>query len=161
MNAAVRCGILGALLMVSSACSGDAGSPTAPTPRPGSNPPLTPDPVPQAPAFPPVTGPARIYVADASDYSPMHGSLLASRYVLYDNGPFALQYASVNYPFFEYLGGYRTDGNRITFYFGWEGWSSAGPSGATGWLTEEFLDVRYNLMMQHADFVNGLYIRVT
>ena len=44
----------------------------------------------EAPAFPAVSRPARIYVADDSPYDPMHGSPLASRYVLYDDGTFAL-----------------------------------------------------------------------
>jgi hypothetical protein len=87
----------------------------------------------------------------------MHGSALASRYVLYDDGTFALQYSSANFPFFEYLGLYEVDNGKITF--SWEGWSVAGPWGAWGTLTDETLDVEYNLIMQMSDFENGRYTR--
>ncbi len=87
----------------------------------------------------------------------MHGSLLSSRYVLYDDGTFALQYSSANYPFFEYRGTYSADNTNIIFH--WEGWSVAGPWGATGTLTEDYLSVRYNLIMIHSDFEDGTYVR--
>jgi len=103
-----------------------------------------------------VSAPARIYVAVSSPYYTMHGSPLRSRYVLYADGTFALQYSSANYPFFEYRGRYKDDNGSVTFE--WEGWSTAGPWGATGVLREDSVTVRYNLVMQLSDFEDGVYL---
>jgi hypothetical protein len=117
----------------------------------------TPAPAAYRGTFPPVSAPARVYVGVVNDpISPMHGSPLASRYVLYDDGRFALQYSSANYPFFEYRGTYREANAVVTFE--WEGWSVAGPWGATGSVTGDSLNVRYNEIMQLSDFVDGVYI---
>jgi hypothetical protein len=89
--------------------------------------------------------------------TPMHGSPLASRYVLYDDGTFALQYSSANFPFFEYHGTYSGNNGRIDF--DWEGWSTTGPWGATGTLTEDSLSVKYNFIMLMSDFEDGAYVR--
>ena len=101
MNTAVRCAALTALLVIATACT-DGIRPTAPT----SLTPTSPAGPVSAPGtstgFPAVSRPARIYVAVNWPSYPMHGSPLASRYVLYDDGTFALQYSSANYPFFEY-----------------------------------------------------------
>ena len=154
VNLTVRCGTLVALLALASAC-GDVARPTGPTSTP---PAPTTDSTPSSPrAFPAVSRPARIYVAVHSPSYPMHGSPLASRYVLYDDGTFALQYSSANYPFFEYRGAYREANALITFE--WEGWSVAGPWGATGKISDDALAVQYNLIMQLSDFEDGIYIR--
>jgi hypothetical protein len=157
MKAAVRSGALLALLVLSSACT--ELTPTAPTSTADSTatPPPTSSPAPGAVSFPAVSRPARIYVAVALPWYPMHGSPLASRYVLYDDGTFGLQYSSANYPFFEYRGRYAEANGHITFE--WEGWSVAGPWGAAGSLTEDSLTVRYNLIMQLSDFEDGVYLR--
>jgi hypothetical protein len=76
-----------------------------------------------------------------------------SRYVLYDNGSFELQFSGG----FEYRGTYKQSADTITF--AWEGWSVMGPWGATGIMSGDTLDVRYNLVMQLSDFVDGIYIR--
>jgi hypothetical protein len=44
--------------------------------------------------------------------------------------------------------------------FAWEGWSVAGPWGATGSITDDSLSVRYNVIMQLSDFEDGVYLRV-
>lgn len=162
INAAVRCGALVALLVFATACS-DSGSPAAPTskadstdPRPSTRTPPSPS-NPASVPFPEVSRPARVYVAVSSPYYPMHGSPLASRYVLYDDGTFALQYSSANYPFFEYRGTYAEADTDIRF--NWEGWSVAGPWGATASVAGDSLTVRYNLIMQLSDFEDGVYIR--
>lgn len=162
INAAVRCGALFALLVFATACS-DSGLPAAPTskadstdPRPSTGTPPSPS-NPAAVTFPEVSRPARVYVAVSSPYYPMHGSPLASRYVLYDDGTFALQYSSAKFPFFEYRGAYKEANTLITFE--WEGWSLAGPWGATGALADDSLTVGYNLIMQLSDFEDGVYIR--
>ena len=108
-------------------------------------------------AFPAVSRPARVYVAVDWPTYPIHGSPLASRYVLYDDGTFALQYSSANYPFFEYLGTHTDANGLITF--NWEGWSTAGPWSATGSLSDGALSVRYNRVMHLADFEDGVYLK--
>jgi hypothetical protein len=140
MNAAGRRAALLALLVLSPACGTDMGLSTAPT----STPPAT---VGVPPAFPAVKRSARIYVA-------LDSSPLPSRYVLYDDGTFVLQYSRAN---LEYRGTYHEAYGAIAFE--WEGWSVAGPWGATGSLSDDALAVRYNLIMQLSDFEDGLYIR--
>jgi len=156
MNVAIRCGALVALLVLATACT-DFDPPTAPTSTADSTstPPGGSGDVPRG--FPAVSPPARIYVAVDSPLYPIHGSPLASRYVLYDDGTFALQYSSANYPFFEYRGAYKEANALITFE--WEGWSTAGPWGATGSLSDDSLTVRYNIIMQLSDFEDGVYRR--
>lgn len=154
-----RCGVLVALTVLAAAC-GDTRSPIAPAPPPPAAQ-LTPtDPGPNTfePSFPSVPESARVYVAASWPYNPIHGSQLASRYVLYDDGSFALQYSSANYPFFEYLGRYfGADGD---FSFQFDAWNLAGPWEAAATVTEETLTVRYNIIMQLADFEDGVYLRM-
>ena len=125
INVAVRNGVLVALLVLATAC-GDVTLPVAPTPpistADSTSPPTRASGEP--PAFPPMLRPARIYVAAAAPYTPMHGSPLASRYVLYDDGAFALQYASANYPFFEYRGTYE-EANGVLTFVGGETWTGS------------------------------------
>jgi len=135
------------------ALTGCGTSPISPT---ASRPPVTASlptpPPPGAPIgpliFPALTQPARVYQAP----------LLASRYVLYDDGDFALQFATALGPLVEYIGTYTETAGRITFM--WEGWSVAGPWEADGTVTEETLTVTYNAVMVLSDFVSGAYQRV-
>jgi len=79
-----------------------------------------------------------------------------SRFVLYDNGAFVLQYSSLG------EGGYRgeyKDANGIVT-FEWEGWSVAGRWGASGTLRGDELTVQYNLIMQLTDFEDAVYVRI-
>jgi hypothetical protein len=87
----------------------------------------------------------------------MHGSPLASRYVLYDDGTFALQYSSAKHSFFEYRGTFKVMDGLVAF--DWEGWSVAGAWGATGSLSDDSLSVQYNIIMQLSDFADGVYLR--
>lgn len=139
MIATVRCGALVALLTLATACSGVA-PPTAPTATADWS------------GFAAVSRTARIYVAAASPSS----SLLdgSSRYVLYENGAFRLQYS---YSRNEYGGSYEDTNGLITFH--WQGWSKAGPWGAAGSLRDNSLTVRYNVSMHLNDFEDGVYIR--
>lgn len=138
---------LGALVFLAVGCS-DAGQITKPTVPPPtvSLPP---------PAFPVLSRPGRIYRADNhlyDAYVAVHLSSLASRYVLYDSGQFALQFASVNYPFFEYVGHYTVVDSVITFAF------AADPRWqALGTLRADSLLVTYNLIASLSDFVDGVY----
>lgn len=85
LNAAVRCGALVALLVSTTSCT-DMAPPTAPTSIAQTSIPDS-SPTPQrplgresgyVPAFPAVTRPARIYVAERWPISTYHGSPLAS-----------------------------------------------------------------------------------
>ena len=121
MNSAVRRGAVVVLLVVSAACG--SSEPTAPTGT-GQAPALPSAPPPPTTTFPPLSGPSRTFIFEhelsyrVSDYT------RRSRFVVYDNGAFVLQYVGLG----EYRGGY-TDANGIVT-FEWEGWSTAGPWGA-------------------------------
>jgi len=149
--------LLGALLALTTAC-GDWTRPVPPpTPPPGV--PLVP-PV-GLPPFPAVSGTAQVYVSTGSLnqlYSGSYAENFASRFVLYADGTFSLQFVSRANGFFEYTGRYARTDSRITF--DWDGWSSAGPWGATGTLSGDILHVEYNDVMQMTDFIDGDYVRV-
>jgi hypothetical protein len=126
--------------------------------------PSAPESVAVPPPFPAVSRPARVYLGSENLYpSSVYQSSLASRFVLYDDGTFALQFASVKNPFFEYRGTYieatLPTPPEVFITFTWEGWSSAGPWGATGTLNDRSLTVAYNLIMVMTDFVDGVYVR--
>ena len=78
---------------------------------------------------------------------------MGSRYVLYRDGTFVLEY-----PNGQYRGTYTETAGRITFE--WEGWSVAGAWGASGVLTDDSLSVSYNMIMILSDFEDALYKRV-
>jgi hypothetical protein len=151
MNTGVGLGGVVVLLVLVAAC-GSSG-PTSPT---GTNPPsvFPPPTSPPATVFPPLSGPSRTFVFDrelsyrVSDYT-RH-----SRFVLYDNGAFVLRFPSLGEG--GYRGGY-TDANGV-ITFEWEGWSLAGPWGATGTLKGDSLTVQYNEVMLFTDFEAALYV---
>jgi hypothetical protein len=102
-----------------------------------------------------LSGPSRTFVFDrelsyrVSDYTQK------SRFVLYDNGAFVLQYPSLGDR--GYRGGYADASGVIAFE--WEGWSATGPWGATGTLKDDSLTVQYNQVMQLTDFEDSVYLR--
>lgn len=114
--------------------------------------PSAPTPAPSPSNFPPLSGQSRTFAFNheltyrVTDYTKQ------SRFVLYDNGAFVLQYVSLGG---EYRGGYTEANGIITFQ--WEGWSSAGAWGATGTLKDGSLTVQYNLIMQLSDFEDAVY----
>ena len=156
MNICVRSVAVAALVLLVSAC---ADWPTAPSSTflPRRPPPPAPPPVAFVPTFPAISRPGQIFVAVDWPRSSYHGSPLASRYVLYDDGTFALQSSSANFPFFEYPGTYKNVDGAITFYFHWDRGFIA--EGAWGTLTGDTLTVEYEVRMQHADFLDGVYVR--
>ena len=124
----------------------DQGGSTAPLP------PLV------SPGFAPLMQSGQIYVAEPSlddVYSKYHGARLASRFVLYDDSTFALQFASGLFGTFEYGGRFTRADSQITFI--WKGWSAAGAWGAEGTLHGNSLTVAYNDIMQLTDFIDGTY----
>ena len=86
-------------------------------------------------------------------YLAAHSSPRPSRYVLYGDGTFLLQYASGP----DYRGRYTEQNGIITF--DWEGSSRAGPWGATGSIGDDTLSVRYNTIMVLSDFEYGVFVR--
>jgi hypothetical protein len=102
-------------------------------------------------SFPALSGPSRTFIFDhelsyrVSDYT------RRSRFVLYDNGAFMLEYVGLG----QCRGAY-TDANGV-ITFEWEGWSTAGPWGAIGTLKGDSLTVQYNVVMQMSDFEDAVY----
>jgi len=157
MNLSIRCGAIVLLLLLANACA-EPETPTGPTAPIGTTASPPTPPAPPAGSFPAVSRPARIYVfANGLRYPVQHWTI-GSRYVLYDDGTFALQYLGSQGPF-EYHGRY-TEANAI-ITFRWEANQDvAAPwRPATGTLTDEFLTVRYDLIMQLDDFEDAVYVR--
>jgi hypothetical protein len=96
--------------------------------------------------------PARVFAFSTGTplSSPVMGYTAASRFFLNDDGTFALVY-----PASQYRGRYKQTADTITF--DWEGWSLAGPWGATGKLAGDQLTVEYNVVMQLTDFEDAVY----
>jgi hypothetical protein len=103
--------------------------------------------------FPSLSGPSRTFAFEREVSYPVRDYTKGSRLVLYDNGAFVLQYPTLGAV--GYRGGY-TEGNGV-ITFEWEGWSAAGPWGATGTLQGDSLRVQYNFIMQMTDFEDAVY----
>ena len=151
---------LGCLLPIAAGCT-DSTQVVQPPDRGTPVPPITAPPTPPVPAlgFPSLTQSGQIYVAPISlydAYASYHGSSLPTRYVLYDDSTFTLQFLSARFGFFEYTGRYSRLNSQITFT--WNGWSTAGPWGADGTLRGDSLSVTYNTIMMLTDFIDGTYI---
>ncbi|HUQ20831.1 MAG TPA: hypothetical protein VM099_14535 [Gemmatimonadaceae bacterium] len=140
------------LLLIGTACgSSDPTSPPITSNPPSVSFPAPPAPPPAPTNFPPPSGPARVFVYDHAFWAPQ-AYTTQSRFVLYDNHAFALEYAP---PIGEYRGAY-TETNGV-IVFDWEGWSIAGPWGATGTLNGDTLTVKYNIIMSLSDFEDAVY----
>ncbi|HKH70239.1 MAG TPA: hypothetical protein VKA59_02760 [Vicinamibacterales bacterium] len=84
--------------------------------------------------------------------SPVQDYTRKSRLVLYDTGAFVLRYDDIG----DYRGGYTESNGVITF--DWEGWSVAGPWGASATLERTSLTIRFNFIMQMTDFEDAVYV---
>jgi hypothetical protein len=124
---------------------------TAPTAN-GQNPAVPSSPAPSPGNFPPLSGGSRTFAFNHELTYRLRDYTRQSRFVLYDNGAFVLQYASLGG---EYRGAYTESNGVITFQ--WEGSSTAGAWGATGTLKDGSLTVQYNLIMQLSDFEDAVY----
>ena len=151
MNTTLRCVIV--VLFVLGAACGSSG-PTSPTGTSQASALTSPTP-PPATTFPPLSGPSRTFVFDRELSCRVSDYTTKSRFVLYDNGAFVLQYPSLGER--GYRGGYEDANGGIAFQ--WEGWSIAGPWGATGTLKNDSLTVHYNQIMQLTDFEDAVYVR--
>lgn len=139
------------LLTITALGCGEGPSFVAPAPVPQSAPPVVvagPVPGPGQPSGP-VAG---TYGAAAPLGYRVMPYTLASRFILREDGSFSLQYPSG-----EYRGTYTE--REGTIDFSWEGWSTAGPWGATGVLNGATLTVRYNIIMSLSDFEDAVYTR--
>jgi hypothetical protein len=138
MTAIVHCGRLVSFLLFSIACT-NADRPTAPsTPPPPAIQPR------RGGEWPPLSGSATIYHAVSA--------AAGTRYVLYENGAFSLQ--------FGLLGGSSMlafIGRRPSVSASFSPATSGGPP--IGTLKGDLLEVRHNDIMEHSDFVNGVYQR--
>ena len=149
-NHSVRRAALIAMLTLSTSCS-DSRLPTPPT---------APTVVPVAPNAPvgpvrdptPFPGPGT-YVFASSPRVAVQWYTAASRFILSSDGTFVLEYPHVSY-----RGRYTEAGGVISF--AWDGWSVAGPWGATGVSAGNSLIVSYNLIMEMSDFEGGEYVRI-
>lgn len=139
--------------LVVTVCLGLAGcqeSLLEPPPYAGGEPP--PGPLPPVPGFPPVAGAAGIYDRISASFIPG-----GSRYVLNDDSRFSLQYVRPDWGFFEYRGKYSRSGSLLTFDF--DASNLAGAWQADGIVSGDSLIVKYNIVMQLADFEDGVYVR--
>ncbi|MEP6507451.1 MAG: hypothetical protein ABJC63_04425 [Gemmatimonadales bacterium] len=147
---------VGGLIVALSACAGstpvDPKGQSVERPSPPVKSPAT------APPFKAPSSPAHIYQETNSLYAfayTYHGGILVSRYVLYDDGSFALQFASPAYGLFEYLGKYVRSDNEIRLFF--NDANLGGPWEALGTVEGTRIRVVYNGIMIGADFENGVY----
>ena len=146
MHTAISRGTVVGLFALSIACG--RATPIAPTPLSRGAV------VPSSPAPPPtiVSGPSRTFTFDHQLAYGVRDYTKQSRFILYDNGAFALEYVSLG---LEYRGTYTDSNGVVTFQ--WEGWSVAGPWGATGRLKDDSLTVQFNDIMQLSDFEDAIY----
>ena len=139
-------GAVVALLALSVACGSDG--PAAPT---GTNPP----PSPPAPVgFPPLTGPSRTFVFDHQLAMSVSDYTTQSRFVLYDNGAFALQFPTLGNG--GYRGAYKVANGLIAF--DWEHSTAAVEWTATGTFRGDSMTVEYNRVMLLTDFEDAEYV---
>lgn len=110
--------------------------------------------------FPPLTGPSRTFIFDRELSYRVRDFTRNSRFVLYDNGAFELQYPPSQYGPGLYRGAYRNANAVLTFLFD----SSTGRrvdepwDDATGTLEGDSLTIQYKENMQHSDFENAAYV---
>ena len=137
------------LLMLCSACADSR--PTAPTAVTVSTPTAVAVPAPAPRVFPPLEGSSRTFNFERALSYSVRDYTRGSRFVLFDNGAFMLEYPHIP----GYRGKYTESNGVLTFE--WEGWSTAGPWGATGTIKGDSLAVEYNLIMMLSDFEDAVY----
>ena len=117
---------------------------TQPSSVPGSSTVQPPAPI----VVPPLTGAALTYAFSQQLSYPVRPYTVDSKYVLYENGAFTLQY-----PGGQYVGAYDRDNDTVFFRFS----ANAGQWVATATLRGDSLQVQYNLDMEMSDFENAAY----
>ncbi len=94
-----------------------------------------------------MSGPSRTFIFDHELSYRVSDATKKSRFVLYDNGAFVLQYGGPG----EVRGGYEDANGVIAFDFGGRS------GGATGSIERDLLTVRYSLTMQMSDYEDAVY----
>lgn len=169
MRPSIRISVGFVLLALGIACNGSSTSPepqkkdpepVVPLPPvvPPASVPVTPT-TPQPPApgvpVPPLEGPSRTFSYAGPLGYDVNDATRLSRFVLYDNGAFVLQYPGyLN----ESKGRYSVSGTTVNFE--WNATSAAGSWTAVGQLSGNTLTVRYNAIMSASDFEDAVYERV-
>ena len=149
MNTIIRPGAVIFLLVLVAAC-GNSG-PASPN---GTNPPEA---LPPEKSFPSLYGPSRTFLFDREVSSPVSDFTWNSRFVLYDNGAFVLQYPSSGPGDGRLRGEYQNANGVITFLFEFQGRRVGSPWDATGTLDGDSLTVYYTESMHHNDFEDAVY----
>ena len=164
-HGAITRGLITIVATASVGCSdmptaGPASGPLPQPPAPPSAPPPTPQPSPvgSPPPFPAVSNASAIYVGPEHLYDVFkayHGSSLPTRYVLFSDSTFRLQFASYRFGVVTYAGRYSRTDTAINF-----SWETGGgpPWDAVGTLRGDTLDIRYSINMLMSDFIDGAYV---
>ena len=86
-----------------------------------------------------------------------HGSSLPTRYVLFSDSTFHLQFASLRFGVVTYAGRYSRTETTINF-----SWVTGGgpPWDAVGTLQGDTLHIRYSMNMLMSAFIDGVYVLV-
>jgi hypothetical protein len=98
-----------------------------------------------------LSGPATTYIANGPLSYAISAYTTGSKFVLYDNGNFALLYPNL----LPYVGTFREESGSLTFRFA----ANNGRWEATGVINGDRLEVRYNGDMELSDFENAAYTR--
>lgn len=151
MHSAIRVSASVVILLFCAACQ--ESRPTAPTAVTATLSTPAPAPLPTS-IFPPLQGPSRTFNFDRPLSYPVQRYTESSRFVLFENGAFILEYPSLGGG---YRGSYKEADGLINFT--WEGWSRAGDWGASGEITGDTLTVRYNFIMSMSDFDDAIYVK--
>jgi hypothetical protein len=150
MDSAVIRGAVAVLLVVSAACDGSPTAPQGVRTDQSQVARVPPQPVTTPPNFPPLSGLSHTF-RFSQELAPRVSSYTKeSRFILYDNGAFVLQYAGG-----AYLGRYSVSNGAVTFV--WRDSTAASHWSATGTLNGDSLTVQYNDRMQLDDFEDAVY----
>jgi len=152
MNARESIGVITLSAIVSLGCSDRVSAPADPPDRsapPPAGPTLGP--------WPTATGDVFVRVSPHDESTTTHHGRLGERFVIGDDGRFALQFNSAKSGFFEYPGSHSLV--ERTFEFAFDARNTAGPWVATGTLEENCISVEYDIIMWLADFRDGKYCR--
>jgi hypothetical protein len=112
--------------------------------------------VPSVPVFPALAKAGQVYAEPAGLYA-NYGSPSVSRFVLYDDGTFELQFARGSAPL-TFKGRYTRDASNVKFE--WDDWKTTDSWYTTGQLDGDQLTVKYSAAMSLSDFEDGTYTKV-
>jgi hypothetical protein len=102
-----------------------------------------------------LSGPSRTFVFDHGLSDRVSDYTKNSRFILYDNGAFVLQYPTISVEGGGYPGAYAESNGVLALV--WEAWNIGGPWGATATLKGNSLTVNFNSIMYGADFEDAAY----